>query len=107
MAERSQADIDDVADAIDVHVLDITAQIEALLRGVREVQRGIISVHQSARRDAAGSPRTPASDVASRLTAMLTDCDSLKGAVTDAADRAGELMELVTSERGREDRHKA
>ena len=89
MAERSQADIDDVADAIDVHVLDITARIEALLRGVREVQRGIISVHQSARRDAAGSPRTPASDVASRLTAMLTDCDSLKGAVTDAADRAG------------------
>lgn len=95
MDESGRAHADDLADAIDVHVLDITAQIEALLRGVREVQRGILTVHQSSRRTTGDSAAAAAATVAARLAIMLTDCDSLKGAITDAADRAGDLLTFV------------
>jgi hypothetical protein len=91
-------------DAIDVHLLDITAHIEGLLRGVREVQRGILAVRQHARRPGDESRTTAPAAIAARLAFMLDDCDSLKGAIADAADKAGDLLTLAVTEEATDNR---
>ena len=87
------------ADLLDVHILDITAQIEALLRGVRELQRDLLKV-----RGAVVTPRSPdgrlaaARDAQARLAAMLQVCDVLKAAAQDAAGLATTLPETIAAD---------
>ena len=89
MGERS-------ADLLDVHLLDITAQIEALLRGVREVQENVLRVR------GALPPVTghqPAEVVQNRLARMLRDCDALRDAVEETEATADGLTERLRNER--------
>jgi hypothetical protein len=93
---RSDAELN--ADLVDVHVLDMTAQIEALLRGVRDVQRGILRVRGRVQNEASDDRRIAADDVQRRLSDMLADCDALKDAISDGLDRAGGLRTLADEE---------
>jgi hypothetical protein len=85
--DRSDAEIN--ADMVDVHILDITAHIEALLRGVREIQRDILTTRGRVLQAQSRSDRlTAAASVSRRLNGMLTNCDALKGAIGEAVERA-------------------
>ena len=44
---KRRADAVMQADLVDVHLLDIAAQIESMLRGLRQVQRGILDIRRS------------------------------------------------------------
>jgi hypothetical protein len=94
--QRSDAELN--ADLVDVHVLDMTAQIEALLRGVRDVQRGILRVRGRVQNGAPTDRRVAAADVQRRLSDMLTDCDALKEAINEGLDRADGLRALADEE---------
>jgi hypothetical protein len=77
-----------VADIIDVHILDLAAQIEALLRGVREIQRGVLRV-RGAVPPAPGVE--PAKDLQDQFANMLRVCDALRDAVESGAETAARL----------------
>lgn len=86
ITKKSPAEL--TADMLDVHVLDMLVQIEALLRGAREVQRGILRV-----RGVIDSPTNKERDgaahaVRERLDHMLVDCDSTREAVKEACNTA-------------------
>jgi hypothetical protein len=84
------------ADLVDVHILDMTAQIEALLRGVREMQRDILTLRGRIPQLGSRPERlAAASAVRRRLTGMLAECDELKTAVAEASDRATGLAALA------------
>ena len=77
------------ADILDVHLLDIAAEIEALLRSLRDVQRCVLGV-----RGIAGlSDCSDAHSVHDRLIGMLGQCETLRDAVAQAADTAAALGE--------------
>ena len=80
-------------DIIDVHLLDIAAQIEALLRSVREIQHDVMRLRGVA-------PLNPATDpgdhLQSRLQAMLHECRALQDAVEDAAVTAAALTDRTS-----------
>lgn len=77
-------------DLIDVHLLDIAAQIEALLRSVREIQHDVLRL----RGVAPPIPETtPADHIQSRLEGMLSECRALQDAVEHAAMTAATLTD--------------
>ena len=82
-----------VADIIDVHILDLAAQIEALLRSVREIQRGVLRV-RGAVPPAPGVD--PAKDVQDQFANMLRHCDALREAVESGAETAATLSSAQT-----------
>ena len=69
------------ADLVDVHILDIAAHLEAVLRRVRELQRDLLRVRGV---PLDGGDMPPADSARGRLNEMLQDCAGLRGAV-DAA----------------------
>ncbi len=73
-----------VADLLDVHILDMAAEIEALLRGVREVQRGVLR----ARGVTLPGGEQPAVYIQQRLEGMLKECGTLRDAVLQAMETA-------------------
>jgi hypothetical protein len=96
MSPRHHSDAEKIADLVDVQILDITAHIEALLRGVREVQHDVLKVR------GAGADPLPrrrriaaAEDAATRLTGMQRDCDSLKDVIGAATAAAAALRTLA------------
>jgi hypothetical protein len=80
-------------DLVDVHILDITAHLEALLRAVSEVQRDVLRVRGGATAGVASraARMAAANDALARLTRMLNDCEGLKDAVSAAAEHASAL----------------
>jgi hypothetical protein len=92
MEPQERSDAERNADIVDVHILDVTAQIEALLRGIRDAQRNILKLRRARtsgeRLDAAGA-------VQERLREMLRECDALHDAVGQAVDRAGDLAARI------------
>ena len=82
------------ADVLDVHILDIAAQLEALLRSVREVQRGVLTIRGALpRRDV-----DPAAEVHARLGLMVAECNALADAVNAARDAAVSLTAPASAE---------
>ena len=77
-------------DLIDVHLLDIAAQIEALLRSVREIQHDVLRLRGVAPPNPA---TTPADHIQNRLEGMLDECRALQDAVEHAAVTAATLTD--------------
>lgn len=69
------------ADLVDVHILDIAAHVEAVLRDIRELQHDVLRVRGVV---AADGGRDPADAARARLDRMLEDCARLREAVTAA-----------------------
>jgi hypothetical protein len=92
MAGKSKGPVERNADLIDVHILDMAAQIEALLRSVREVQENVLRVRGALPPIAR---QHPAVAVQSRLAGMLRECDALRDAVLAAAATVERLIEPV------------
>lgn len=84
-----------VADIIDVHILDLAAQIEALLRSVREIQRGVLRV-RGAVPPAPGVE--PARELQDQFAKMLRLCDTLRDAVESGAETAATLKSAQTQD---------
>lgn len=77
-----------IADIIDVHILDLAAQIEALLRSVREIQRGVLRI-RGAVPPAPGVE--PSKELQDQFANMLRVCDALRDAVESGAETAATL----------------
>ena len=78
------------ADVLDVHIVDIAAQLEALLRSVRELQRSILTIRGAL-------PRTdgdPAEGIRGRPGMMVRECDALMDAINAAGDDAASLTDV-------------
>jgi hypothetical protein len=79
---------DQTADLLDVHLLDIAAHVEALLRSVRQAQEKLLSVRG---RVSLSPDADPVEAFRARLTLMLRECDELRDAVQAATATAGAL----------------
>jgi len=82
MSQKSLSD--QAADVLDIHIVDIAAQLEALLRSVRELQRRVLVIRGAL-------PRTdadPGAEIQARLGQMLREAEALSDAVNAAADAA-------------------
>ena len=82
------------ADVLDIHIIDIAAQLEALFRSVREVQRGVLTIRGALPRN----EFDPAAEIQARLGQMLQECNALSDAVSAAADAAVSLPGLAPEE---------
>jgi hypothetical protein len=77
-----------IADVIDVHLLDLAAQIEALMREVRHIQRAVLRV----RGVVPPAPEvTPAKEVQGHFANLLRGCDALRDAAESGAATAATL----------------
>ena len=93
MSHTTKPSAERMPDLIDVHLLDIGAQIEALLRSVREIQHDVLRLRGIA-------PLNPATDpgdhLQGRLQGMLQECRALQDAIEDAAVTAAALTDIST-----------
>ncbi len=77
-------------DILDVHLLDIAAQLEAILRSVRHVQSGVLRLRGALPADEGPSP---VDDVRERLGLMQREWAALGEAITAALDAADGLSD--------------
>jgi hypothetical protein len=99
MLRGDHPEAEKIADLVDVQILDITAHIEALLRGVREVQHAILNVRGAGREPVPPGGRIAAAELAAtRLAAMQRDCDSLKEVIGAAIAGAAALRTVAEQE---------
>lgn len=75
---------------LDVHLLDVLAQIEALLRGGRDVQRAALRVRDVTGHSAA-QRRAAAVKVQKHVAEMRKECRELAGIVDKLGDIANDL----------------
>jgi len=90
MEQKLKSPAEQLTDLLDVHVLDVVAEIEALLRGIREVQREVLRL-RGVSLPGSGDGDTPVATIQGRLGVMLEECDTLRDAVEQATDTAREL----------------
>jgi hypothetical protein len=99
MSPGHHSEAEKIADLVDVQILDITAHIEALLRGVREVQHAILNVRGAGRDPVPRGGRVAAAeDAAKRLAGMQRDCESLKEVIGAATAGAAALRTVAEEE---------
>ena len=91
---QKKSDADRHADILDVHLLDILGQVEALFRSAREIQRGILQVRGVPRSATAAERQNAANAVRQRLALMLNECESATDAIREAS-RAAEDLKAV------------
>ena len=103
MTDQRQSEIGPTADLIDVHLLDIAAQIEALLRGVRDAQHTVLRLRGSL--PPAPSGESPANALNDSLRRMLLECAALRDAVETAIATAS-MLTYDAVEEGQEQEHK-
>ena len=79
------------ADVLDVHVLDLLAQVELLLRNVREIQRHALRLRGVDVPGPEMNPRQAIAGIEQRIREMEGDCDGLRSALAAAAEMVGGL----------------
>lgn len=79
-------------DILDVHLLDIAAQLEAILRSVRHVQSGVLRLRGALPADEGPSP---VDDVRERLGLMQREWAALGEAIGAALDAADGLSDRL------------
>jgi hypothetical protein len=96
MPNRTTRDPERQSQILDVHLLDVLAQIEALLRGGRDVQRAALRV-----RHIAGSSmpqrRAAAVKVKKHVAQMRKECRMLNRVVDELGGIANDLHSVLTS----------
>ena len=80
------------ADALDVHILDLLAEIEALLRNVREIQRAALRLRGVPVVLSSGDRSDALTDIQKRVNEMRSQCRSLESALEEAARTAADIV---------------
>ena len=86
------------SELLDVELLDAFAQVEALLRGGREVQRDALRVRGLPDPVTYAQRLAAARSIRDRLTDMMEQCRSLGDVLRELQDTAAELEALVEAE---------
>lgn len=94
MSNKKSA-IDHAANILDVHIVDFAAQLEALLRSVREIQRNILVLRGVLPRTAS----SPDAEIETRLRLMREECKALMDAINAATADAASLFPSTSAER--------
>jgi hypothetical protein len=84
-------ELDQRTGVLDVHVLDVLAQVEALLRGAREIQRQILRVRGVPRRRSAAQRRSAAIVVRKTARQMVEESRAL-AAVLRELERETDML---------------
>jgi hypothetical protein len=84
-------ELDERTGVLDVHVLDVLAQVEALLRGAREIQRQILRVRGVPRRRSVPQRRAAAAVVRKTAQQMLEESRALALVLRDLRREADTL----------------
>jgi hypothetical protein len=84
-------ELDERTGVLDVHVLDVLAQVETLLRGAREIQRQILRVRGVPRRRSAAQRRAAAAAVRKTAQEMLEEAHALAVVLRDLRREADTL----------------
>jgi hypothetical protein len=100
MKLREHLEIDKQTGVLDVHVLDVLAQIESLLRHAREIQRQILTVRGVPKKRGAAQRRAAASEVRERARRMADETAALSKILREL-QRDSDAIEQVTDERWR------
>ena len=94
---KDKSELERTADLVDVHVVDMLAQVQALLRSVGEVQRNLLRV-RGVPASVTHSQREHAGDVLQKvLTRMVQECDAMREAIQDASTSAATLNRALQS----------
>ena len=94
---KDKSDLERTADLVDVHVVDMLAQVQALLRSVSEVQRHVLRV-RGVPASVTQSQREHAGDAVQKvLMRMVAECDAMREAIQEAAASAATLNRVVHS----------
>jgi hypothetical protein len=95
---KDKSDLERTADLVDVHVVDMLAQVQALLRSVSEVQRNVLRV-RGVPASVTHSQREHAADALQKvLMRMVEECDAMREAIQEARASAATLNRVVHSE---------
>ena len=98
MAQPKKTPTERRADVLDVHVLDVLAQVEVLLRNVREIQRHALQLRGVNVRGLQLTGPQAQAEIEKRLLEMQGDCDGLRSALADAVEMLREEAAPAASE---------
>jgi hypothetical protein len=87
------------SEVLDVELLDVFAQIEAMLRGGREVQRAALRVRGLPDPVSASQRLEAARSIRAHLNDMTEQCRALDEVLRDLHETAAELETLLMAER--------
>ena len=96
MNPSSKTPLERTADVLDVHVIDVLAQLEALLRSVHEIQRAVLRVRGTLPPGAGDGDAVE--DIQLRLARMAEECEALRSAIDEATPVAAELKQIAHAE---------
>jgi hypothetical protein len=88
------------SETLDVQLLDVFAQIEALLRSGREVQREALRVRGLPHTVSPAQRRAAGQAIHERLRDMAGECTELGNVLRELEDTAAELNRLLQNEEG-------
>ena len=90
-------ELDAQTGVLDVHVIDVLAQVEALLRGARDIQRQILRVRGVPQRRSAQQRRAAAAIVQKKTREMLEEAHALSLVLRDLRRAADVLQHSATT----------
>jgi hypothetical protein len=90
-------ELDERTGVLDVHVLDVLSQVEALLRGAREIQQQILRVRGVPRQRSAQQRRAAAAAVRKTAQEMLEESRALSRVLEDLRQEADTLKSAAAS----------
>jgi hypothetical protein len=88
---KNKAALQRTADLPDVHVVDMLAHVQALLRSVTQIERTILGVRGVVGAATVGRSQQAADDVQKLLARMAKECDAVRDAIQETAVSAGAL----------------
>ena len=95
MPSRSRQSPERQSEVLDVQLLDVLAQIEALLRGGREVQREALRVRGVPAPVSPPQRKAAAAKIQKRVAEMDSECQTLCDVIQDLAESADTLRSAL------------
>jgi hypothetical protein len=83
------------SEMLDVQLLDVLAQIEALLRSAREIQRSALQLRGAMGPVSASSRQATASDICEKVKEMVAECAELTPLLRDLKGSAEQIQRTV------------
>jgi hypothetical protein len=84
-----------VSEQLDVQLLDVLAQVEALLRHGREIQRAALAVRGVPEAISAERRQRAGASINAQIQEMREGCDALTGILDDLSRTSDELNSLL------------
>lgn len=94
-ADRESEEANRQSEMVDVQLLDALAQVEALLRECREIQRAALHVRGIPAGTTESQQRDAGNEILRRIAAMKKDCRLLTEVLDTLSESAGHLNELL------------